>query len=179
MASDTDFSFDRRVVQEFTRLRGGGCQLEKLALTLRNLRNSLTLSFAFLILLSVELAARGQAHICLFLLVGALVVSGWQFRRFLSLFRESIGTPRVSPELIRSAVGNSGELPAGSPSSDNLRCQQTASASVSQRTTQRLNNPGNRFTIPAVRIGKSSPEPRVSWQRRRNLWGALTIFFGD
>ena len=160
--SDPDFIFDRRIVQEFTRLREGDCQLGKLVLILRNVHNSLTLSLAFLILLLVELVARGQVHITLFLLVGALMVSGWQFRRFLKLFHKFMDTPRASSELKRSAVGDSGELPASSPLSDNLRWQQTAPILASQRTTQRLTNPRNRFRIPAAGFSKSSPEPRVS-----------------
>jgi hypothetical protein len=137
MLSDTDFSLDQRVVQELTRLREGDCQLEKLVLTLESVGNSLTLSFVFLILLSVVLAARGQVHIDLFLSVGAQMVTGWQFRRFLSLFREFMGARRASAELMRSAASNSGELPDGSSLSGNLRRRQTSPLSVSQRTTLR------------------------------------------
>src|SRR5438876_7347366 len=162
MLSDTDFGFDRRVVQKLTRLREGDCQFEKLALTLRNVRSSLTLSFVFLILLSVGLTARGQVHIVLFLLVGALMVCGWQLRRFLGLFRELMGTRHASGELIQSAVSNFGELPDGFSLSGNLRRRQTAPFSVAQRTKLSLNDPSNGFTIPTPRIGESSPEPRVS-----------------
>ena len=150
--SDPDSRFDQLGIPELARLLEGDCQLEKLALTLRNVRNSLTLSFAFLILLSIELAARGQVHINLFLLVGALMVSGWQFRRFLKLFRKFRGTPKASAELKRNAVGDSGELPASSPLSDNLKCQQSAPISVSQRTTQRLNKARNPIRHPCRQI---------------------------
>ena len=160
MLTDPEFCIDQRVVAEMARLREGDCQLGKLALTLRNVRNSLTLSFVFLVLLSVGLATRNQVHIDLFLLVGALVVCGWQFRGFLGLFREFMGTRHTPAELMRG-TDNYAELLAGFSLSGNLRRRQTAPLSVTERTTMGLEDPRNRFTIPTMRIDEPSTEARV------------------
>jgi hypothetical protein len=160
LRSDPDPSLDQRVLQELTRLGEGDCRPEKLVLTLRSVRHSLTLSFVFLILLSVVLAARCQLHIDLFLMAGALVVCCWHFRRFLNVFHEFMGA-RKSSDLGRTASTNSGEFPDASSLSGSFGSRQTSPLSTSQRTTQRLKYSAKRFSIPPLRIRRTSPAPRV------------------
>ena len=160
MLTDPEFCIDQRVVAEMARVREGDCQLGRLALALRSVRNSLTLSIVFLVLLSVGLATRGQVHIDLFLLVGAMVVCGWQFRHSLALFREFMATRNAPAQLMRGT--NSAELAAGSLLSGNLRRRQTAPLSVTERTTIGLEDPRRRFTIPTVRLDESATGARAS-----------------
>ena len=154
LLTDTEFSPDQRVAQELSRLREGDCQIGRLALSLRNVRNSLWASFVFLIILSVALAARGNVHVDLFLLVGSLVICGVQFRRFQRLFREFVYSRNVRADLATGRRGTEDLFPAPSLIGRSNR-RQTAPLSVTEQTTLSLLGPNNRFVAPTIRMDEA------------------------
>ena len=147
LLTDTEFSLDQRMALELARIRNGDCQIGRLALTLRNVRNSLFASFVFLVILSVALAARGQAHIDLFLLAGSLVICGVQFKRFQRLFRDFVYSRNASPELT-SGGKHSGDLYQTKLAISRSNRRQTAPLSVTEQTTMSLAQSSSRFVAP-------------------------------
>lgn len=155
LLTDTEFSLDQRVGQELARLREGDCQIGRMAFSLRNVRNSFSLSFVFLIILSVALALRGQVHIDLFLLAGSLVVCGIQFRRFQRLFREFVYSRTSPAELTASRGGNLDSFPMPLAMG---RSRQTAPLSVTEQTTMSLALPGSRFEAVALHMDEAGQQ---------------------
>jgi hypothetical protein len=111
-------------------------------------------SLVFLLLLTVRMVTRGEAHIDLLLLIGSLLVCAWQFRRFRGLFRAFL-RERYSSQLIQ-APNDVAELPALGLSFDPSR-RQTTPLSVTEQTTLGLKD-ANRFLIPTVPLNEPSRE---------------------
>jgi hypothetical protein len=145
---------NRRVSQELAKLREGDCRLGNLALNAKSVGNSLIASLVFLLLLTVRMVTRGEAHIDLSLLIGSLLVCGWQFRRFRQLFRAFL-RDRYSSQSIQ-APNDSAELPALEHGFDPRR-RQTAPLSITEQTTLGLKD-ANRFLIPTVPLNEPSRE---------------------
>jgi len=99
LAGAVDFSLDKRVSQQLAQLRKGDCELGNLALNVRTVTNGLMASLVFLLLLSIRMAVKGQLHLDLFVLIGALSICSWQFRRFRGLFREVLHDRYSVPHL--------------------------------------------------------------------------------
>jgi hypothetical protein len=152
--TEVDSALGQRVSQELARLREGDCRLGNLALNAKTVSNSLTASLVFLLLLTVRMVTRGEVHIDLLLLIGALLACGWQFRRFRRLFREFM-RERYSSQLIH-APNDSAELPSFGLGFDPSR-RQTAPLSVTEQTTLGLKD-AHRFLIPTVPLNEPSRE---------------------
>jgi hypothetical protein len=155
LLAEVDSGLDQRVSQELAKLREGDCRLGNLALNAKTVSNSLIASLVFLLLLTVRMVNRGEVHIDLILLIGSLLVCGWQFRRFRRLFREFI-RERYSSSPFIQAQDNSAELPVLELSIDRSR-RQTAPLSVTEQTTLGLKD-ANRFLIPTVPLNEPSRE---------------------
>ena len=155
LLTETESGAEHRVSSELARLRQNDCQVGQMALTLRNVSNSLTASLAFLLVLTVDIAIRWQLHLDAFLLIGSLLVCAWQFRRFRGLFRQFMRDRYKVPELI-SEESNSAQLSSRKVTLDSAR-RQTAPLSVTEQTTLGLKN-ANRFLIPTVRLDEPARE---------------------
>jgi hypothetical protein len=154
LLTEVDSTMDKRVSQQLAKLREGDCQVGNLALNAKSVSNSLVASLVFLLLLTVRMVTRGEAHIDLLLLIGSLLVCAWQFRRFRGLFRAFL-RERYSSQLIQ-APNDVAELPALGLSFDPSR-RQTTPLSVTEQTTLGLKD-ANRFLIPTVPLNEPSRE---------------------
>ena len=153
LLTEIDSVVEKRVSQQLTKLREGDCQVGNLALSAKSAGNSLVASFIFLFLLTIRMITRGQVHLDLLLLVGSLLVCGWQFRRFRRLFREFMRQRYSSPQAMQ-AESSSAELPTVEFKFDSAG-RQTAPLSVTEQTTLGLKD-ANRFLVPTVPLKEST-----------------------
>ena len=155
LLNDTDLALDKRASQQLAKLREDDCQLGKLGLSAKSVKNSLFASLIFLLLLTVRMVSRGQVHLDLLLLAGSLLICGWQFRRYRGLFREFMRQRYATPQMPEAQIP-SFELPPVEFNFDSSR--QTAPLSVTEQTTLGLKGK-NRFLVPTVPLNES---PRVA-----------------